>query len=201
MYIKIDESFQFTFTPDFSILDGVYLVKRKSTYDELLKDGIDMVASLYSKVGKTQDDWDTDLPTYRNDIFYMIEAPNEDLDAETFYIPEGIIDGYPDPNIHEYGRLSIMANLGTHADKALLSNLVIDLQTILQTNYGITTTPRVVVYDTTWLSEDAYAAIVAAREAAKGTIINYKSESVRLEQELVNAQTRIAALEQIIANP
>ena len=51
------------------------------------------------------------------------------------------------------------------------------------------------------MTEDEYISIKNAREALQGAVINYKSETTRLEEELVQARSRIDALEQIISNP
>ena len=201
MYIDIDAAFKFIFTPDFSSLDGVYKVVQSLTYDEILASEIDMAIDLYARVNKTAEDWEADAESYRKDIFYKLEVMNGELEEDSFHIPISIVRDYPDPNIHEYGKLSIMVDLGPHADEDKMNSLIIDFQTILETNYGIASTPRLVVYDRTWMSETDYEVIDAAREAAKGTIINYKSESVRLEQELVAARAKIDALEQIIISP
>ena len=201
MYINIDETYNFVFKPDFNTLNNVYKVTQQLSYDEILATEINMVDSLYSRVNKTEEDWIADADGYRSNNFYKLEAMNIELEPDSFYIPEDILLVYPDPNIHKYGKISLMVDLGVFANEAELSTMLTDISNILETNHGITTPPKTAIYDDTWMSEDDYNVVVATRDAAKGTILNYLSESQRLELELTNARNKIIALEAIIISP
>ena len=201
MYIDLNETYKFTFKTDFQSMNGIYKVVQKMTYDEVILAGIDMVEKLYSRVDKDAVAWDEDIKTYRELPFYKLEEPGVNVDVKYLYMPEALIDGYPDPNIHEYAKLTLVTDLGEHTDDAVVSDIIAAVKDLLTTAYGIDNDPKLVTYKQSWLTDQEYAAIVAGREATKTGAVNYRAESLRLAQELANAQTKIQALEQIIANP
>jgi len=199
--MDINMSYNFAFKSGFETLNAIYTVTQKLTYDEVILAGIDLIENLYAKVNKDAADWDTDLPTYRYDDFYKLEIPNDGVQTETIYIPEGIIDGYPDPNIHEYAKITLVADLGEHQDIVELTAMKTEVKELLETNYGISYDPKLVTYNKIWLTETEYENIVSDRLIVKGTVINYRSLSLELAQQLANANAKIIALEQIITNP
>lgn len=201
MYMDINMSYKFVFKSGFETLNGIYTVTQKLTYDEVILAGVDLIENLYAKVNKDPADWDADLPSYRYNDFFKLEVPSDSVKTEILYIPEGIIEGYPDPNIHEYAKLTLVADLGEHTTLAEIEALKTEVQELLETNYGITYVPKIVTYKKNWLTDVEYKVITDAREVAKGTIINYRSLSLKLQQQLNEANAKIIALEQIITNP
>ena len=201
MYMDINKTYAFNFKSGFETLNGIYTVTQKLTYDEIILAGIDLIEELYAKVNKDATDWDADLPTYRYNDFYKLEIPTENVQTEHIYIPEGIIAGYPDPNIHEYAKLTLVADLGQHTDITEIEAIKTEVKELLETNYGIVYEPKIVTYEKEWMTESDYDDIVTARENAKGTIVNYRSLSLELTEQLAEANAKIVALEQIITNP
>ena len=200
MYIEVNESYKFEFIEDFNALNGFYKVVQKMTYDEMLEANVDMANGLYALVNKTEQDWARDADSYRDGFIYKIEELNSEFETKILYVPELILNGAPDANIHKYGKLSLMVNLGAFKDPEQLSSLIIDIKNILETNYGITNEPIVSIYDKVWMSDMDYSYVELARNMHKGTVVNYYSEALKLSQELIDQKARCEALEQIIIN-
>lgn len=194
--LTIGHAYEFTFDTGFTDLDGIYKVTHAMTYDSVLLDEVDLYVNLYKPAGKSEQDLETDLPDYVDRTFYRFESV---IDTTVLYVPDTIIVGIPAPDVREYAKVMLSVNLGVFADPTLLASLVNTMQQVLEGSHGILDIPIVATYDTTWMSESAYEAIVAAREAAATGTTNYYSDNLVLQQEVADKNAEIAALEIIIA--
>lgn len=197
MLIVTDKVYNFNFVSPFNALDGIYLVQKIITYEEIVSDQINMVDYLYGKVGLSGEDYNTAQPTYVNDTFYKLEKKNVD-EQEIIYVPSSLLDSYPNPNVAEYHKAMVMLDLGTFADTDELATLSSKLSEVISVDYGITTSPELASYKKVWMPVSDYETLEDTRESNKGTIENYYSKSKAQEELITELQAKIVALEAII---
>jgi len=194
--ISLNRIYGFTFHPEFSALDGVYEVRQILSYDEVVVSQIDMVAFLYSKVGKAESDYDTDRDSYTNDAFYQLRDAS---DEETvIYIPKTLIPVMPEINLKQYNKLMLVVDLGLFGNLSSLSTLTAQVSEIISNSEGVTTAPEIMMYGKEWKTDVEYADMEAARAATKDSVVNYYSETVRLNKIIAEQNSRMASLEAII---
>jgi len=196
MLLNIDSIYKITFDEGFTDINGIYKVLQIINHDKLLELEIDLVATLYAAVSKTQDDYDEDKATYITGLYYQIVDVTDE--AISYYVPASIISLMPDMNVNEYQKIVIAFDIGTFNDSEELATINTTIKDILTANHGITTTPQLMTYDKLWLTDTEYAVITDARTAAKTGATNYYSEAVRLELEVAKRDAKITALENII---
>lgn len=198
MNIETDKVYLFKFKPGFESLDGIYKVTHQLNYEEILEENIDLYKELYEKVNKTRQDLDQDIENYKDDVFFKLEKPGDTVEPFYFYIPETLLNQYPDSNVAEYNKVMMTIDLGLFANPDILTSLITAVSEIISTNQGITVQPVLMTYGKQWMLTADYEQLEQNRENAKGNIINYFSECNRLTDELNKAQARIQALEDII---
>lgn len=192
MSVNVGWTYKFTFTNDFSSLNGVYSVVKIYTYDELINDGIDLNDGLYAHVGKTADNLDADVHLYRNEDIYKLVNPDDS--AVIYYVPYPILMTIPDPNIKKYAKLVLGVNLGIFDNQDQLTSVISTLQEILSKTVGIEETPQLFSVGHKWLTPDEYSDIEAQRLTASREVVNYYSETQKLLDEISKKQTQIDVL-------
>ncbi len=198
MYVYMDTVQIFKFKPDFISLDGVYKVTQCLTYGEIVDQQFNMVEELYGKVGKNATDWTNDVSNYIDDKFYKLESLGNVLDPEIVYIPESIIDTYPDSNVKEYTKVMMMINLGVFHNPTLLTTINTKIKELLQSETGILVEPILSVYEKVWMSDTTYASIELNREDTKKCISNLFTENKKLIDEVARLNNKVASLESIL---
>lgn len=195
MSIELGHAYEFRFKTGFESLNGIYRVTHALSYDSILEAEADLLTNLYAPAGKDQDDLDTDLPVISKDSFYTLVSP---ADASVLYMPSRYIVGIPIPDVREYAKLMLNIDLGVISDPALLQSITDSIAQILQGAHGIVSPPVVMQYDTEWMSESTYDAIVTAREASKTGIQNYYTLSLEQAVTIAEKNAKIAALETLV---
>ena len=198
MSVNVGWTYKFTFTNDFSSLNGVYSVVKIYTYDELINDGIDLNDGLYAHVGKTSEQLDSDVGLYRNEDIYKLVNPDDS--AVVYYAPAPILMTIPDPNIAKYSKLVLGVNLGIFDNQEQLASVISTLQEILSKTVGIVETPQLFSVGHKWLTPDEYATIEAERITASREVVNYFSETQKLLETVSKQQTQISVLSNHIKN-
>ncbi len=192
MSVNVGWTYKFTFTNDFSSLNGVYSVVKIYTYDELINDGVDLNEGLYAHVGKTADNLDADVHLYRNEDIYKLVNPDDS--TVVYYVPYLILLTIPDPNINKYPKLVLGVNLGIFENAEQLTSVINTLQEILSKTVGITEAPKIFSVGHKWLTPDEYADIELSRVTASRSVVNYYSEIQKLLKTLSQQQTQIEVL-------
>ncbi len=118
MQVTINKHYDFIFDPGitgeqypFSLWNGIYLVERTLTYADMATEGIDLYESLYAPIGKGKPEFELNVESYLDDIFYKLVSPKTEKEV---WVPENIVMGYPDPNVKEYHAVMVTADLGIH---------------------------------------------------------------------------------------
>lgn len=207
MKVSINTRYDFKFDTNngFDAFNGIYLVERALVYTDIINEDIDIYELLYSKVGLQRADFETDISNHLNGIFYKLVSVT---DQSVIWIPEGLIKSYPNPDVQEYNLVALTTELGVFDDPATLVAIKQAVHDVVKARVGAAAEPNtaVVVYSTTWMTKEQYAAAVLAREEARGSftvpgdVKNYYKEFI--DQQTANAAliAENSALETIIAN-
>jgi len=182
MQLTVGWAYRFRFKPDFSKLDGTYLVVKIYTYDELLEDNLDLFEGLYTHVGKTQVQLDEDYLQYRNGSIAKITNPDDS--SIVYYIPEAILSVEPDPNVKRYPKLAIGINLGVCKDAAEVEHIKNTATELLGKMFGLVDDPAVFSVSSVWMTEEEYSQVLQDRQHAGREIVNYFGENQRLLAEV-----------------
>lgn len=199
MSITVGHIYKFTFSDDFVSLNGIYKVTHSMDYNTLLEDDVSLLDSLFVPAGLTDVELDAELPDIMTDVFYRLV----NIDGtQILYIPYQYIVGIPVPDVFEYSKLMLAVDLGPWAEPDTLAAISNTISQYLENAYGISETPEVMAYDSVWMAESDYEAIVEARQTTidSGTgVVNYFKETQN-KQAIIDAKdARIAALEDLVA--
>jgi len=199
MSITVGHIYKFSFSDDFDSLNGIYKVTHSMDYDTLLEDDVSLLDSLFVPAGLTDVELDAALPDLMTYTFYRLISIEG---TQILYVPDQYIVGIPIPDVFEYSKLMIAVDLGPWAEPDTLAAISATISQYLENAYGISETPEVMAYDTVWMAESDYEAIVQARQTTidNGTgVVNYFKEA-QIKQNTIDAQAaRIAALEDLVA--
>lgn len=198
IYLELNKVYFMEFLPAYDALDGIYEVVQKKNYNELVLDSIDIVANFYDKVGLTEEDWAVDAPTLQMDYFYKLEFPGDGLEKLFIWVPSAKLKGYPNPNVKRYKRITLMADLGVIDDDTDITDAIGVINNTLLDHIGVEANCDPGIYDQTWMTGAEYAAVVADRETRKTTVVNPVTQVRQLNDQLMIANNRIAALEDIV---
>lgn len=198
MSVNVGWTYKFTFTNDFTALNGVYTVVKIYSYDELINDGIDLAEGLYAYVGKTAADLDNDVATYRDTNIYKIVNPDDS--AVMYYVPEPVILTIPDPNIARYSKLVLGVNLGIFDNEDQLNSVIATLNEILSKTVGLFDAPQLFTVGHSWLTPDEYAALEAARATDSREVVNFYSQTQQLLEINSKLVTQIETLTSYVVN-
>ena len=118
MNISINKHYDFIFDTEsiheqhpFSLWNGIYLVERALVYADMVVEGIDIFESLYAPIGKGNQEFETTIDGYLDSVFYKLVSPNNNT---SFWVPEDIVVGYPNPNVKQYHAVMVTADMGLH---------------------------------------------------------------------------------------
>lgn len=198
MSITVGHVYKFAFHTDIASLNEIYKVTHALDYNTLLEDDVDLLDKLFTPAGLGQAELDAALPTIMLDTFYRLVGVDGTVEL---YVPYSYINGIPVPDVFEYAKLMLGVDLGPWAEPDVLATLKTTVSQYLQDGFGIIEEPKTMVYDKVWMAESDYEAILAAREAVKAGgsgVINYFTESKRLQETIDAKDARIAALEDLV---
>lgn len=194
------KTYSFKFISDFNKINGIYTVTKIMTFDEMLDDGIDLVATLYSAVDKTDEQYQTEYVNYSNEDVFKLTSVDKTFEDQpvVYYVPVPLIAERPDARIQEYGKLGLMVDLGVFADQDQLSYLSSFILEQIQAATGIKSQVELVAYKTVWMEEAEYERLQQEREALKTGIINHFTRYKAVEAENIKLTSTVKAYEEII---
>lgn len=193
MLIVPDHVYNFQFKSLFSALDGIYRVISLLSYAELLDQGIDLHDATYEPHGMS-DQFDTDLDKIRSGKLVKIRAVNNP--DSIYFIPEHLIDGTPDGSVQQYHQLGLAVDLGIFADAEQLSTIRNEIDQVLSTMLGVTTSSLIYTVDDVWLTKTDYRDLELARQAAVTRISNHYTDKLALQEEVSRLKTLISYYEE-----
>ena len=180
--------YKFSFAAPFNAYDGIYTVLRIMTFDEVLADNVNLL-KLYTDVSKTEEDFNDDINTIRNDRILKLEDINNKDNVR--YIPSFLSLYEPDPNVKQYASLAICINLGVFDNIEELNIIKNLLESTIAKKYGIPDSAAVFSIKNIWMTETEYAIEERKRAVTSRTMINLYSECERLRRELESANVKI----------
>lgn len=199
--IETSWTYKFQFITGFETLNDIYTVAAIMSFEEMLALNINLVQTLYTKVGKTQLDYEQDVQVYKGKKVYKLVLVGKKVnpkDPVIYYIPEVLIDKIPDYNVKQYPDLVVALRLGAIDNAETIGYIKTVLQQQISKMFGITVTPDVISVDKIWMTTDDYAALEATRNTAMKEVVNWYSETVRLQGEIDKLKALIAAQQETI---
>lgn len=194
-------TYKFSFAPGYTSLDGIYHVAQILTFQEALQSDISLVDSFYLTAGKTKEDYTNDLAMVRDSKILKLLNPDTLSENSAIMVPLYYLSMVPDPNVKKYYHLSIGFDLGIHDNPEQLSYLVTNLSQQFQATLGITnSSPEIFELESTWKTLDEYKDLEDERKVNITNILNYFSETKRLENEIAKLKSKLKAYEEIIVN-
>lgn len=189
---------RFVFKERFESLDGIYKVRAVMTFNDSIASGVDYIAGLYTPAGLSQDDFNTDYPTYRGDTVVVLESI---LDTSIiYYVPQTVFRLVPDPTIREYPPLVLVANLGLHKGTQKILPLIDGIKDLIQSTLGTTDPVRLVTNpnNKSYLTDAEYEELEEARAANIQELIPPSVQIKQLQDQNLILATKIAAYEALL---
>ena len=196
MILQPNWTYRFKFLNDFSRFDGVYTVVCIYSYPEFLREQVDLYSKLYQPCGLTEAKYDEDCIQYFKESIIQLKDPNDE--DNIVYAPESIITSYPIYNVQEYADVAIAFKLGIYPSASEFKNEINSISEQIATSLGIEPETRIILTSKEYLTEDEYKSIQDKRNKNKSSILNYFSENVKLNKEILSLKTRIQKLESYI---
>lgn len=191
----VGTTYKLAFTNPFNVADGIYTVMKIMTYDEAIGDNV-VLNQIYIDAGKTDADYQNDIPTLRTDKILKIKSVS---DEKLRYVPMSFLKYEPNANVKEYMRLVIGVDLGVFDNMNDVFYLKNTIQNLIDGGMGINNEPLIAAVNTTvWMTEEEYNQTVVSRESRKNTLINLYTENARLRKELDAANVKVAGYEKTL---
>jgi hypothetical protein len=187
--------YKFIFKNDFSFFNGVYKVIQTLTYEEAINLGADFFNDLYHPIGKTKIDLEQDSDLFRTDKILKLKNV---LTEKELYIPNVLNAFIPDSNVKKYYKLVIDINIGIFDNIDKLNAMSQIMQEHISSATGITNKPELTSYAEVWLTESEYQLIDNARDESSKKIINYFSETIKMQREIDSLKTKVQYYENLI---
>lgn len=195
MFIIPGVTYKLTFITGFEELDGLYTVMQLLSNEEMVINEY-TVEDTYTELGKTEDEFIVDKPTYFNNIYIKIRSIEND---KIYFISELMLENIPDFSAKKYYNLGLLVDLGIYGHQDDLSGITLTIRNLLETNYGITTNPIVMTHGKdVWLTDTEYNTIKTTRESNKGIIENPYTVIQNQLTELTSLRQRVIALENLL---
>lgn len=195
MFIIPGVTYKLTFITGFEELDGLYTIMQLLSNEEMVINEY-TVEDTYTELGKTEDEFIVDKPTYFNNIYVKIRSIEND---KIYFISELMLENIPDFSAKKYYNLGLLVDLGIYGHQDDLSGITLTIRNLLETNYGITTNPIVMTHGKdVWLTDTEYNIIKTTRESNKGTIENPYTVIQNQLTELTSLRQRVLALENLL---
>jgi hypothetical protein len=197
MIVQLDWRYKFLFEEPFNKLDGVYAVTKIYAYDELIRDKIDLT-KLYTSVGLTEVEFNTDLPLIRTKPVYNLEHVRDPNNV--ILIPEHLIVFEPDASVRKYYNSVVTWNIGAFPDKEQLSAAQDVISQLIERLFGTEQNPIILDIGVMWLTDHEYEDIVNERKTKQDAAFNWFSENQRIRDENMSLRAKCIELENIILN-
>lgn len=155
----------FTFTNEFTSLNGIYTVTSIQTFANALENGVNFLTSLYAPAGLTQENYNADWQNYQNS--QVLELTNVVAPNAVIYAPAPIIALMPDPTVKQYTNLAIGMILGVFDqvfDEVKLQWLLDEVSQLVQSVTGVSNSAQFMSPSSVWMTEAAYKTLVAERQ-------------------------------------
>lgn len=190
--------YSFTFKAGYDALNGVYRVLKIMMYDEYVDDGGDIDNDFFAP-NDASANLEAEMDNVRNSKILKL-IPPDDEDADPVFAPLYYLAETPDYNVKEYKNLGIIAKIGITESARDVSFISDTITEAIEAAIGITPDPKLVVINSTWMTESQYEDLKAQRDQTKLKVKNYFSENIKLEKRLAQANTIITEYEQLIIN-
>lgn len=188
-------TYKLTFITGFEELDGLYTVMQLLSNEEMVINGYS-VEDTYTELGKTEDEFIVDKPTYFNNVYLKIKSIETEKE---YFISELMIANIPDFSAKKYYNLGLLVDLGVFGHQDDISGLSLTVKTLLETNYGIVSNPIIMTHGKdVWLTDEEYNTIKENRELAKGVIENANSIINKQLTELTELRQKVIDLENLL---
>lgn len=223
MALSVGHIYQFRFMPDFAILGledgddadtqkGIYRIDKIIPYMDVVDKGIDLFRNLYKPCNLPYSLYEKERETFYNQKFYKLVNPNDE--RESYYVPQSIILGTPNPSVTEHPHVLISADLGIAPSEEELEEFRQTLVAIMRERYGIdpatTRGVQTAIYHRSYLNDEDYDALVKSRDESKPVFreedgdalmtLLWPKEKGTITEELARLKARCAAYEEIIIN-
>ena len=199
--IETGWTYKFQFVTGFTSLNDIYNVSSIMSFEEMLTLKIDLVQNIYTKVGKTQTDYNQDVNLFKGNKVYKLILVGKKTDPKNptiYYIPEVLIDKIPDYNVKQYPDIVVALRLGPIDNAETIGYIKSILQQQISKMFGIPVSPDIIAVDNIWMTGDDYATLEATRNTTMKETINWYSETVRLQGIIDNLKAIIVTQQDTI---
>lgn len=185
----------YSFTTNFTSLNGIYTLVEMMTYAEAQVEGIDFVTYLYTPAGLTASQFTIDAGNYTTDrVIKLIPVNATPSGPSMLYVPESLVASIPDAMVSCYNNVAIGIVLGAYADQTTLAWVLGELNSILTATTGVTAPATLFSLGTQYMKISDYAALIAARAAAVAAQTPYQT----LYEQLLSANKEIQSLKTLV---
>ena len=195
MNIELGWTYKFVFTKEFESLNGIYTTVKFYSYDEFVNDSLNLYELLYTKVNRSEADFEQDLITIREQK--IIKLKNPDNYDDILYIPEFIISEVPNYNVKKYAKLVLALPIGVYPGEEELNSIKDLLQQQILGEYGITDDIASIIIKYIWLTTDEYEEEKTKRNDITKTITNHYTENKKLIDEVDRLKSIIKCYEKL----
>lgn len=183
---------KYKFIARFEYFDGIYQLTKKSSYNDAIIEEVDFVASLYTPIGLTQEDFEADYTEYKTQVILYLTEMNvaSGQTAKVLYVPESLLELVPDPMVKKYYEYALAIKLGyidSVEDVAWIEEQLKEIAASMTGADG-----DVAVYsingDGTYMLETEYQQIEDDRkDQIRSIVSNYSNlqKQIKLNQELM----------------
>jgi hypothetical protein len=192
--VQINIAYHLTFESRFAAMTGIYVITNIVNYGFILDNKIDLFETLYKSVGLTQADLKTDLSSYRNVSFWVMENVNT---KKIFYVPDILVINEPDPYVKKYPLMALSLNIGPIGDTTVIDTYKEVISDQIKARVGIDAEAKTMVYGYRYMRVSDYETLEATRETLKSSVINLTSELQRKEAEIIRLEGLVTHLEEL----
>jgi len=190
-------AYSFEFINPFNIYNSIYTVLSITSYNDLVSQGIDLL-TLYTSVGKTEQDFNNDLPSITSNPIYKLQKLS---DLSIIHIPPILIAKEPNFNIIKVTRVGVNFELGVFKDLNVLVDMREAIKNILSDYEGIVLSDDDIKFlrlKEEYMTETDYNNIISSREAIKKNMDTYYTKCKKLEKEIQELKTKINNYEKLL---
>lgn len=188
---------KYVFTAPFAALNDVYRLEQATTFAAALALDVDLAKSLYEPAGRTAADYAAEWTAYTaGQVLRLVSVTGaEGAEPVVIYAPEAILAALPDPMVQAYDDLYLAITIGAVRDPSAISWIVGELNQLAAKVTGTGSSAALFSNGAVWLTDAEYAALEAERASRIATYKPLPVTVYELQQQLLAAQTRNAALE------
>lgn len=188
---------KFTFIEKFSLLNGVYKVVKKMTYDQARSENIDFYTYLYKLVGLTKEEYNKDLDSYKSDdVLQLVDVTNK----TTIYTYLSCLNNVPDPTVKTYDYIIMGITLGFFKDSGDYEWIKAEVRELVKKKTGVDNDPKFFASakDKKWMTDPEYDQLVKDRDKNKVSDDSVFTKLENLKNEITQLKTIIAEYERLL---